>query len=52
MEASAGGKVWSRGLRMEDQKGCGCVWGGGLEEDFKGIWLVLGKLGVQSGERQ
>ncbi|RVX07795.1 hypothetical protein CK203_021805 [Vitis vinifera] len=35
MEASAFGEVWSRGLWLEDQKGCGCVWGGGLEEILK-----------------
>ncbi|RVX21581.1 putative ribonuclease H protein [Vitis vinifera] len=34
------------------KKVVGAFGGGGLEGDFKGSWMVLGKLGVQSGERQ
>ena len=46
LEASAYGEVWVRGFWMEDKKGCGCVWSGGLEGDFEGSWMVLGKIGV------
>ncbi|RVW97644.1 hypothetical protein CK203_028014 [Vitis vinifera] len=40
------------GKRILDggQKGCGCVWSGGLEGDFEGSWMVLGKLAFKVGK--
>ena len=46
MEASACGEVWVRGSWLEDKEDKWGVWSRGLEGDFEGIYLVLGKYGV------
>ncbi|RVW81724.1 LINE-1 retrotransposable element ORF2 protein [Vitis vinifera] len=46
----AGGKVWSRGSRLEDQKGCGCVWGGGVEGDLKEVGWCWDKMVFNVGK--